>query len=237
MSLPISVWIILLAAIALLVAAVGRATRSWGIIVALLLWGGAVAAVVGSGVVPDAAQARFPMIGLLFLVPVVGLVVAYRRSPRLRAVLAAADLPWLLRANAMRVLGVEFLVVAGLGLLPWHFALPAGLGDIAAGIAAPFVARAAARRGAGARASIILFSVYGLFDLVVAVGTGVLSSSGLQVISVAGQPSTDAMGFLPLALVPAYAVPILLLLHIGVLARVYQPAWRGSSSPAPSAST
>jgi hypothetical protein len=40
-----------------------------------------------------------------------------------------------------RVAGVAFLLYMALGHLPALFALPAGLGDIAAGIAAPLVAR------------------------------------------------------------------------------------------------
>jgi hypothetical protein len=39
-----------------------------------------------------------------------------------------------------RVAGVAFLLYMALGYLPALFALPAGLGDIAAGIAAPLVA-------------------------------------------------------------------------------------------------
>src|SRR5262249_34652018 len=108
---------------------------------------------------------------------------------------------------------------------------------VIAGIAAPFVARAVARRGAGARTAVVAFSVYGLLDLADAILVGVLSSSALHVITVPGQPSSDAIGFLPMALIAAFVVPILVLLHIGTLARVYQRAWLGSSSPAPSAST
>ena len=50
-----------------------------------------------------------------------------------------------------RVVGVAFLPYLALGHLPALFALPAGLGDIAAGIAAPLVARRLAR-GTGRRA-------------------------------------------------------------------------------------
>lgn len=239
MNIPVSVWISLLVATVLLVVVVGRATRSWGVVGALVGWGAVVAVLIGTGVLGDDPSIRFPALGALFTLPVVGGVVAYRLSGRLRALVASADLRWMTAAHATRVLfGSELLVVAGLGALPWHFSAAAGLGDIVAGVAAPFVAAwAVARRGPSARASIIIFTLYGLLDLVTAIASGVLSSSTFHVISVAGQPSTDAMANLPLAIIPAYAVPILVLLHIGTLARVYQPAWRGSSSPAPSAST
>lgn len=47
--------------------------------------------------------------------------------------------------HTLRVVGVLFLIVMAQGHLPAAFALPAGLGDIAIGVAAPFVARRLAR--------------------------------------------------------------------------------------------
>ena len=72
--------------------------------------------------------------------------------------------------HAPRVVGVAFLLYLALGRLPALFALPAGLGDIAAGIAAPLVALRLAQ-GTGRRAA-LWFNAFGLTDLVTALALG-----------------------------------------------------------------
>jgi hypothetical protein len=107
-----------------------------------------------------------------------------------------------------RMTGVAFLLTMALGHLPAVFALPAGLGDIAAGTAALLVARGSAE-GAGRRAA-VWFNAYGITDLVVALALGALT--GFQLLNVT--PSSAPIGELPLALIPTAAVPLLLALHI-----------------------
>ena len=104
--------------------------------------------------------------------------------------------------------GLAFLLTMALGHLPAVFALPAGLGDIAAGIAALLVARGFAE-GTGRRAA-VWFNTYGITDLVVALALGALT--GFQLLNVT--PSSAPIGELPLALIPTAAVPLLLALHI-----------------------
>jgi hypothetical protein len=104
--------------------------------------------------------------------------------------------------------GVAFLITMALGHLPALFALPAGLGDIAAGIAAPLVARRLAR-GTGRRAA-LWFNAYGLTDLVVALTLGGLTGFELINVTPPGAPISE----LPLALIPTAAVPLLIALHI-----------------------
>ena len=110
--------------------------------------------------------------------------------------------------HMFRVGGLAFLITMGLGHLPALFAVPAGLGDIAAGIAAPFIARRLAR-GAGRRAA-LWFEALGITDLVVALGLGGLT--GYKIINVT--PVNDSISGLPLALIPTVGVPVLLALHI-----------------------
>jgi hypothetical protein len=119
--------------------------------------------------------------------------------------------------NAFRVVGVSFLIAMALGDLPWVFALPAGLGDIAAGIAAPFVARKLSR-GQGHRDA-IRFHWYGIGDLVLALTIGFFAGLGpWLLIDIA--PTTEALALLPLALVPTTAVPLTITLHIVSLQRL-----------------
>jgi hypothetical protein len=112
-----------------------------------------------------------------------------------------------------RALGVVFLVAWSLGALPGAFALPAGIGDMAVGLSAPFVAMLVKRGSPRARDAAILWNVFGLADLVVAVTMGVLTSPG-QLHRLALDSPNVAITVLPLVLVPMIAVPLSILLHL-----------------------
>ena len=136
------------------------------------------------------------------------------RIPLVSRILAAPGTPARLALpHTLRVVGVLFLIVMAQGHLPAAFALPAGLGDIAIGVAAPFVARRLARAPcrAGAITGAVRFNVLGLLDLIVAVSIGFLLGpfGPLEVT-----PSTEALRLLPLALIPTAAVPLAIALHI-----------------------
>jgi hypothetical protein len=139
-----------------------------------------------------------------------GLLLALRRIPLVARALTAPgtvnrlELPHTFRAAE----GTAFVVMMALGHLPALFALPAGLGDIAAGIAAPLAARSLAQ-GRGRRAA-LWFNAFGMTDLVTALTLGTLT--GFQLVNVT--PSGAAISELPLALIPTAAVPLLFALHV-----------------------
>ena len=116
--------------------------------------------------------------------------------------------------HSFRLEGVAFLIMMALGHLPALFAIPAGLGDIIAGIAEPLVARKLAR-GTGRRAA-LLFNAWGMTDLVLALTLGALT--GFQLVHTT--PSGAAISSLPLALVPTAGVPLLMTLHIASVRRL-----------------
>ena len=138
-----------------------------------------------------------------------GLLLALSRIPVVARALAAPGMPSrLLLPHSFRVAELAFLLYLALGQLPALFALPAGLGDIATGIAAPFVARRLAQ-GTGRRAA-LWFNAFGLTDLAVALTLGALT--GFQLIHMT--PSSAPITELPLALIPTATVPLLFALHI-----------------------
>jgi hypothetical protein len=144
-----------------------------------------------------------------------------------RALTAPAMTGGLLRPHGFRVAGVFFLLYLAYGQLPALFALPAGLGDIAAGLAAPLVARQL-RRGTGRRAA-AWFNAFGLTDLTVALTLGALT--GYQLLNVT--PSSAPISELPLVLVPTATVPLLLALHItSTLALARKGSHRDQDDPA-----
>jgi len=139
-----------------------------------------------------------------------GMLLALGRIPMVARALAAPgaasrlELPHTFRA----VEGTAFLAVMALGHLPALFALPAGLGDVTAGIAAPLVAYKLAH--GGSRRAALWFTAFGLTDLVVALTLGALT--GFQLVNVT--PSGAPISELPLALIPTAAVPLLFALHV-----------------------
>jgi len=139
-------------------------------------------------------------------------LLAATRIPVMARILAVPDTPARLALpHTLRVVGVTFLLVMAQGHLPAVFALPAGLGDIATGLAAPFVAWRLAQGSGRARA--VWFNLFGILDLLVAFSIGFLAGLGpWQPLAVT--PSTEPLSLLPLALVPTVAVPLSLALHL-----------------------
>jgi hypothetical protein len=145
-----------------------------------------------------------------------GLLLALSRIPVVARALSAPGmdsrltLPHFFRM----VEGAAFLIMMALGHLPALFAVPAGLGDITAGIAEPLVSR---RLGRGtSRRAALWFNAFGITDLVTALTLGALTGYQLLNISPSGAPISE----LPLALVPTAGVPLLLVLHIVSVSRL-----------------
>jgi hypothetical protein len=183
---------------------------------------------------PDSllTQDRFyltPLIPLFVVGPITIAVLALRISPAVRHVLAATSLPALIGVQLYRSIGIVFLILLALGQVPAHFALPAGWGDIAIGLTAPLVALAIARRVRGGRMLAVSWNVLGLLDLAVAVGMGTGFLAPFLAPDLGPRvPPAAAMGVFPLILVPTFAVPVSVLLHLLVLGRLRREVGLGS---------
>jgi hypothetical protein len=184
---------------------------------AAILGGWVLASGLLAGTYHLAAGRAAPWFGVAFAGALLGLLLATRIPVVARVLDAPATAARLTLPHSLRVVGVTFLLVMALGRLPAIFALPAGLGDIAAGLAAPLVARRLAQ-GTGRRRA-VWFHLFGILDLVVALGIGFLAGLGpwrpLEVT-----PSTEALSLLPLVLVPTTAVPLAIALHLVALRRL-----------------
>src|SRR5262249_23428380 len=134
------------------------------------------------------------------------------RIPLVSRILAQPDALWRLTVpQYFRVVGVTFLIVMALGKLPAVFALPAGLGDIAIGFEAIYIARSLQRGVVGSRA--VWFNILGLLDLAVATVIGVTAAPGVaHVLSLS--PSTEEIALLPVVLIPTTVVPLAVALHV-----------------------
>jgi hypothetical protein len=152
---------------------------------------------------PIEAAAATAVVLLLARIPAVSHALAGSNTVRL--------LSW---PHVFRVGGVVLVISMWLGRLPALFALPAGLGDIAVGLAEPLVSR---RIKAGhARRATLWFNLFGVIDLLTAMALGGLTAYGIVHVSPAG----SALSQLPLALIPTVGVPTVLAVHILTLQRL-----------------
>ena len=110
-----------------------------------------------------------------FLVPLLVSAVWYWGSSKFRKTVLGADLRLLTAIQAWRAGGLGFLALSANGVLPGLFAWPAGLGDIAIGVTAPWVALALVQNPRFVRSRFFaVWNLLGILDLVVAVSMGAL---------------------------------------------------------------
>jgi hypothetical protein len=168
-----------------------------------------------------------PLIPIFALGSFAAALAGLRWFPALREAVATAPLPAVIGVQVYRVIGVVFVVLLAQGQLPAHFAEPAGWGDVAVGLAAVPVALALTRT-AGGRPLALAWNLFGLLDLVVAVGMGTGRLAPYLMPELGSRvPAAAAMGAFPLILVPTYLVPLSVMLHVIALARLRRAAPAG----------
>jgi hypothetical protein len=181
---------------------------------ALVLWFGLIYALGATGVLHSPATALPLPLLLGFTLPILFFLALYGTVARFREFVLAADLRLATGMQAWRFAGFGFLALYAYGLLPGAFAWPAGLGDIAIGMTAPWVVAALIQRpGFVTSKGFVAWNLLGMLDLLVAVGSGALA----RLASSGGGVTTELMGTLPLVLIPCYFVPIFFMLHLTAL--------------------
>ena len=177
-------------------------------------WIGLVFAIVLSG------HLGLPEIGFLFAFPLLVAAGLALWSPAARAAMLAVPLPLVIRLNAFRVLGVFFLLLAGVGRLGGPFPYFAGIGDIITGVFAFSAASAAISADPRRRVQVAAWNVFGALDLVVAVTLGVTSQSGSPIQLIHSVAGAAALTALPWAFIPTVLVPFFLIAHGVVFAHL-----------------
>jgi len=113
----------------------------------------------------------FPGPQLIFLALFVSTLVAATAVPALRAWVDALPLGTLVGINALRFIGITFLVLAARGQMDPVFAARAGWGDIATAVLALIFVAAGEPRTPLQRGLTHAWNLFGSLDLAVAVGT------------------------------------------------------------------
>lgn len=185
------------------------ATTSIAILVA---WYAVVYVFAEAGAFKVAGPAGIPMLAVAFIPALAGLLFILLSGP-VRRLLTEPGVPaGVIAVQTYRLVGGSFLLLFAIHRLPAIFAILAGGGDMLVGATAWAVANAV-RNGRLARG--VIWNLLGLLDLVVAVSLGVAFSPQFH-LSPDGI-TTAALTVLPNVLVPAFLVPVSILLHVASL--------------------
>jgi hypothetical protein len=168
-------------------------------------------------------ETAVPIVLLGLLIPIAVAAIGLWRSESITRLVSAIPLHWLVAAQVYRVAGGIFLALWADGRLPWQFALPAGMGDVATGGVAVVVAARLAQNAIGARRTAYAWCLFGIADLVVAISMGAMTSPGRVHLLALEAPNLLISSY-PLVMVPTFAVPLALMLHGLVLWRLRRGA-------------
>jgi hypothetical protein len=167
--------------------------------VVLAIWAGVVMTAIVAGAFAGGGASRL-LLPASQAIPIAAVAILYRAWPRFRSYLLTLDLRLVLTAQLWRVIGIAFLFALAFGQLPAGFAVPAGVGDLATGIAALAVVLSLGN-GTLTRRRLYAFTALGVGDFLVA------NATGLSL-----EPS--ALNAWPLAIFPTIMIPFFAVLHL-----------------------
>jgi hypothetical protein len=165
----------------------------------LAIWAAAVTTAIVADVFAGDGASRL-LLPAAQAIPIAAVAIGYRASPRFRSYLLTLDLRLVLTAQLWRVIGIAFLFALAFGQLPAGFAVPAGIGDLATGIAALAVVLALGN-GSLTRGRLYAFTALGVADFLLANATGL-------------SLEPPALTAWPLAIFPTIMIPFFAVLHL-----------------------
>jgi hypothetical protein len=178
-----------------------------------LVWFGAACWLAASGTFVSGQDEPPLALAIAFLAPIL-LFLATLRIPSWRAMVVSIPPVFLIALNGWRFIGLGFLMAYQEGLLPGGFAWPAGLGDIAMAVTAPWVAaRVASDDRFRLGRTFLVWNLFGIADFLNAVFLGTLYLWP----GFAPSMNTALMQRLPFALIPCFFVPLVAMAHITLL--------------------
>src|SRR6266567_6842804 len=191
----------------------GQRRTTWlAIMVPLTLWAAVAWTAAINGVFrPDASPS--PLLPSAIFLPVIIGAPLLLSSTRVGQLLDAMLTTWLVALQLYRVFGSQWLAYWLHGLLPGLWALPAGTGDVLTGLFAVPAAIALATGTAEGRKAAMLWNIFGLADLAVAITLGMIMSPGPFQLIIPEGPRMAVDAF-PNVLTPAFVVPSSILLHM-----------------------
>jgi hypothetical protein len=169
-----------------------------------------------------------PLFPLMIWSPVIAFVAAFRSWMPFRRWVLGWDLRWPILYHFSRVIfGLWFLVLHARGVLDPTFALVAGPGDIAAGLAALVAVRFVPLKTRRDAWVVGAWNTLALLDILV-----VFVTAQRIVFFGAGPLALAPLTSFPLGLVPSLVVPLILITHFAVFAQVFASQRRAARAAA-----
>jgi hypothetical protein len=175
----------------------------------LAVWALAAALVGASGVLGRLPR---PAVQVILLGLTAAVLVAVRAAPALRAWAASEGLRTFVWLHVSRFVGLYFLYLYGRGELPYAFAVPAGVGDVAVACGAVALV-SLPRAGERFRVLVLVWNVLGLADILFVVAAAAR-------LGTADPASMRALTRLPLSLLPTFLVPLIIASHVLIFLRL-----------------
>ena len=155
-------------------------------------------------------------IAIAFAAPVALFLAWMRLSRSFREFVSSLDLRLVVGMQAWRFAGLGFFFLYAHKVIPAVLAVPAGLGDMAVAVTAPWMVLALLHNpGLATGRAFVRWNLLGILDFVVAMGIGALGA--MFATGRTGEISTAPMVMLPQLLIPAFLVPFFFILHIVAL--------------------
>jgi hypothetical protein len=133
-------------------------------------------------------------------------------------ILDGIPLQSLVRVHSFRFVGVYFLLAAYYNALPAHFAILAGLGDIATAVGAIFIAKAIANNKSWSRKATLIWNIFGFWDIVSVVVSAILTTRN-SIQNPESQSIIEISKF-PYVWIPAFAPVVIIFMHIAIFKKL-----------------
>lgn len=132
-------------------------------------------------------------------------------------ILDAIPLESLVKIHTFRFVGVFFLIACFYKTLPAHFAILAGLGDIATAIGAIFVAKWIKEHKSWHKRATLIWNIFGFWDIVSVIISAILTT--ISSIENTTQGIIE-MTKVPYVWIPAFAPAVIIFLHISIFKKL-----------------
>lgn len=188
----------------------------WGL---LLLWGAAIIWLANLGTFTQLPG--LPPFQLLIAasLPAVLFFAAYRLFSPIQRWVADLDLAHVTAFQIWRVIGIVFLFLLGLNMLPSTMAIVGGVGDILVGVTATLATFAIVARSPGWHRQAYLVPILGMIDFAMVFGLAVFSAEDGLLLD-ENNVTAAIMQDMPMVLIPAYLVPIFIIGHVIALIKL-----------------
>ena len=187
-----------------------KSLQSVKIIIAVITWL-LLALVVGKYGLLNIIPPPFPQV-VLFGLTLILLLLCWKLSV-FRNWVFNVDIRVLVLVHLSRFIGIYFLILHSHGELPYAFAVPGGLGDIAVATTAIFVSLISSTSGVKGLRVLLIWNAFGLLDILFVIAT----AGGLVM---ADPGSMSSLTKLPLSLLVTFLVPIIIFTHIIIFVRL-----------------